>query len=211
MPGSRLSEFESVDRPALLPLPLTPWVYAEWQRATVGPDYHVQVGGHYYSVPYQLVREKLDIRVTALTVEGFLRGRRVASHVRSSRVGGYTTIPEHMPRAHREYLEWTPARLISWAKETGPETACLVEEIMASRPHPQQGFRSCLGLLSLGKTYGPERLEAACRRALLIRGLSYKSVKSILASGLDDQPLPTPKPNQLSLAHENIRGADYYS
>jgi transposase len=211
MPGCRRSEFESVDKPALLPLPATPWVYAEWQKAKVGPDYHVEVRGHYYSVPYQLVREKLDVRVADLTVECFLRGRRVASHVRSFRLGGYTTIPEHMPRAHREYLEWTPERLVSWAKKTGPETARLVEEIMASRPHPQQGFRSCLGLLSLGKTYGPERLEAACRRALFIRGLSYKSVKSILASGLDDKPLPSPKPTQLVLAHENIRGADYYS
>ena len=211
MPGSRRSEFASVDRPALLPLPLTPWVYAEWQKAKVGPDYHVEVRAHYYSVPYQLVREKLDVRVSALSVECFLRGRRVASHVRSFRAGGHTTIPEHMPRAHREYLEWTPARLVLWAKKTGPQTARLVEEIMASRPHPQQGFRSCLGLLSLGKTYGPERLETACRRALLIGGLSDKSVKSILAAGLDDQPLPAPKTNQLSLAHENIRGADYYS
>jgi transposase len=211
MPGSRLSEFETVDRPALLPLPATPWVYAEWQKAKVGPDYHVQVRGHYYSVPYQLVRERLDVRVAALTVECFLRGRRVASHVRSFRLGGYTTIPEHMPRAHREYLEWTPARLVLWAKKTGPETARLVEEIMASRPHPQQGFRSCLGLLSLGKTYGPLRLEGACRRALFIQGLSYKSVKSILASGLDDKPLPIPKPSRLPFDHENIRGPKYYA
>jgi len=211
LPGCRRSEFDSVDRPALLPLPLTPWVFAEWQKAKVGPDYHVEVRGHYYSVPYRLVREKLDVRVTASTVECFLRGRRVASHPRSFRQARHTTTPEHMPRAHREYLEWTPARLVAWAKKTGPETAHLVEEIMASRPHPQQGFRSCLGLLSLGRTYGPERLEAACRRALLIRGLSYKSVKSILASGLEDRPLPAPKPTQLALSHENIRGADYYS
>lgn len=211
LPGSRRSEFLAVDQPALLPLPLTVWVFAEWQKARVGPDYHVEVRGHYYSVPYQLVKEKLDVRITALTVECFLRGRRVASHVRSSRLGGYTTTPEHMPRSHREYLEWTPARLISWAQKTGPETARLVEEIMASRPHPQQGFRSCLGLLGLEKIYGQGRLEAACRRALFIRGLSYKSVKSILVAGLENEPLPGPKPAQLILTHENIRGPEYYA
>ena len=121
----------------------------------MGPDYHLEVRGHYYSVPYQLVREKLDVRVTENTVECFLGGRRVASHLRNFRPGRHTTVPEHMPRAHRAYAEWTPERLVSWARETGPETARLVEEIMASRPHPQQGFRSCLGLLWLGKTYGP--------------------------------------------------------
>ena len=211
LPGSRRSEYLAVDKPALSPLPALPWVYAEYQKATVGPDYHVEVRGHYYSVPYQLVREKLDVRATALTIECFLRGKRVASHLRSSRVGAHTTIPAHMPRAPREYAEWTPERLVSWARTTGPETAHLVEAIMASRVHPQQGFRSCLGLLSLGKTYGPCRLEAACRRALFIRGLSYKSVKSILVAGLDQEPLPLPKPAQLTLVHENIRGPEYYS
>jgi transposase len=211
LPGSRLSEFLAVDVPALSPLPSLPWVYAEWQKATVGPDYHLEVRGHYYSVPYQLVKERLDVRVTENTVECFLRGKRVAAHMRSSRLGAHTTICEHMPRAHRDYAEWTPERLVSWAKETGPETARLLEEIMASRPHPQQGFRSCLGLLSLGKKYGSCRLEAACRRALLIRGLSYKSVKSILVAGLDQEPLPAPKPRQLVLTHENIRGPEYYS
>lgn len=211
LPGSRRSEFECVDRPALLPLPAGTWVYAEWQKARVGPDYHVEVRGHYYSVPYQLVREQLDVRLTAATIECFLRGRRVASHLRSMRQGRHTTLPAHMPRAHREYAEWTPERLVAWARETGPETARLVEAIMASRPHPQQGFRSCLGLLALGKTYGGERLEAACRRALLIRGLSYKSVKSILAAGLDCEPLPAERPVQLALVHENIRGPEYYS
>jgi transposase len=211
LPGSRRTQFERTDKPALSPLPSVPWVYAEWQKATVGPDYHVEVRGHYYSVPYQLVREKLDVRVTENTVECFLGGRRVASHLRSFRQGRHTTTPEHMPRAHRAYAEWTPERLVSWAKETGPETAQLVAEIMASRPHPQQGFRSCLGLLGLGKVYGSCRLEAACRRALLIRGLSYKSVKSILVAGLDQEPLPAPKPRQLSLVHKNIRGPEYYS
>ncbi len=211
LPGSRRSEFERADKPALAPLPVSTWEYAEWQKARVGPDYHVAVRGHYYSVPYQLVREQLDVRLTAATIECFLRGKRVASHLRSLRQGRHTTLPAHMPRAHREYAEWTPERLISWARETGPETARLVEAIMASRPHPQQGFRSCLGLLSLGKTYGRERLEAACRRALLIRGLSYKSVKSILVAGLDHEPLPAERPVQLSLSHENIRGPEYYS
>ena len=211
LPGTRRSEFLAVDKPALSPLPVAGWVYAEWQKTTVGPDYHVEVRSHYYSVPYQLVTKKLEVRVTENTVECFLGGHRVASHVRSFRPGRHTTTPEHMPRAHRAYAEWTPERLVTWARETGAETARLVEEIMASRPHPQQGFRSCLGLLGLGKTYGSERLEAACRRALFIRGLSYKSVKSILVAGLDQEPLPAPKPRQPSLIHKNIRGPEYYS
>jgi transposase len=210
LPGSRRTEFALLDRPMLRPLPPTPWVYAEWRRAKVGIDYHVDVLGHYYSVPYQLIPQTLDVRVTQTTVEVFRRGRRVASHLRSYRRGGHTTVPEHMPAAHRAYADWTPERFGRWAAETGPETAALVTQILETRPHPQQGFRSCLGLLRLGTRYSPERLEAASARAFALGACSYQSVKSILAAGLDHEPLPTPPPPQLMLVHENLRGPDYY-
>ena len=175
-------------------------------------DYHVEVDGHYYSVPYQLVKHRLDARVTATVVECFHRGRRVASHRRSFVKGRHTTLPEHMPKPHREYASWTPERLVRWAEKTGVATATLVSTILASRPHPQQGFRSCLGLLRLGKEYGPERLEAACRRAVAIQAMSYKSVRSILQNGLDHQALAPEEdsPEMKPLDHPNIRGADYY-
>jgi len=211
LPGSRRSQFLALEQPRLAPLPASPWVFAEWLRVKVGIDYHVEVRGHYYSVPYQLVSERLDVRLTAATVECLRGGKRVASHLRSARRGGHTTVAAHMPRAHRAYAEWTPQRLVRWAEETGPETARLVAAIMAARAHPQQGFRSCLGLLGLGKRYGAARLEAACGRALLVGGTSYKSVRSILAAGLDQQEPPAAPPRQLALEHENIRGPHYYS
>lgn len=209
--GSRRSQFLALEQPLLAPLPASAWVFAEWLRAKVGIDDHVELRGHYYSVPYQLVSERLDVRLTAATVECLRGGQRVAAHLRSGRRGGHTTVAAHMPRAHRAYAEWTPQRLVGWAEETGPETARLVAAIMAARAHPQQGFRSCLGLLGLGKRYGAGRLEAACARALLIGGTSYKSVKSILAAGLDQQEPPAAPPRQLALDHENIRGSHYYS
>ena len=175
----------------------------------VAPDYHVEFEGHYYSVPYQLIKKQLDLRATAGMVEVLDRGKRVAAHRRNRSRGRHTTITEHMPKAHQAYLEWTPTRLIRWAGKTGHSTAELVETIMLSRSHPQQGFRSCLGLLRLGETYGAERLEAACRRALAIPGLSYKSVKSILKNGLDSEPLPE-SAETAPIEHDNVRGAGYY-
>ncbi len=115
-----------------------------------------------------------------------------------------------MPTAHREYVEWTPQRLVRWAQKTGPSAAALVEIILSSRPHPQQGFRVCLGIMRLGKEYGEERLEAACQRALYINASSYRSVKSILKNGLDKRPLPEPAVPSDPIEHANIRGADYY-
>ena len=169
---------------------------------------------HYYSVPYQLVRQEVDVRISAQMVEVFHRGQRVACHRRNLLVGHHTTVTAHLPKAHRDYAEWTPQRLIRWAEQTGPHTAALVERILASRPHPQQGYRSCLGILRLGKTYGSERLEAACRRAVTIGALSYKSVESILKRGLDQQPLlsaDTPAEETTTpLTHANLRGPDYY-
>jgi len=211
LPGSRRSLFEKLDKPALKPLPSSPYQYAEWKKAKVNIDYHVEIDGHYYSVPHRLVRQKVDIRFTSKTVEIFRKGKRQASHMRSYVKGKHTTIKEHMPKSHQRHLEWTPSRIVSWAEKTGKATAELVAAIMESRPHPEQGFRSCLGIMRLCKEYGDERLEAACQRALFIKALSYKSVMSILKTGLDKQPLPKkPEQQKLPIDHQNIRGSDYY-
>lgn len=210
LPGSRQELFDTLERPVLLPLPAQPYLFAEWRQARVNIDYHVEVDGHYYSVPHALVKKTLEARIGAHTVECFHRGERVASHSRSPLKGRHTTLAEHMPEAHRHYAQWTPERIIRWAEKTGPATAGLIQTLLQRRAHPQQGFRSALGILRLGKGFGDERLEAACRRALHIGACSYKSVESILRQGLDRQ-LPTePSQPQLPIAHENIRGADYY-
>jgi transposase len=210
LPESRESLFQALDRPALRPLPPEHYEYAEWRKVRVHIDYHVDVDRHYYSVPYPLVRRELDARLTDRTVEVFHRGERVASHRRSCLRGRFTTVPEHMPPAHRHHAEWTPERLRRWAEESGPESAQLVETILLSRRHPQQGFRTCLGILRLGKRYGEGRLEAACRRANAIGARSYRSVASILEKGLDRQPPPGTEPEHRSPEHENVRGALYY-
>jgi transposase len=214
LPGCRRLLFETLDRPALRPLPQSRYEYAEWKKARVNIDYHLEVQGHYYSVPYVLVREQLDVRITQTTVEIFHKGKRIASHRRSFQKARHTTLAEHMPPSHQRYLEWTPSRLIHWAEGIGPATALVVQGILDSRPHPEQGFRSCLGILRLGKSYGPDRLEAACSRAITIGSFSYKSVESILKTGLDRRPLPVPGADQTdpspSIEHENIRGPHYY-
>lgn len=210
-PGSRRSLFESLEKPALRPLPAQRFTYGEWKKARVHVDYHVEVEGHYYSVPYQLVSQQLDVRVSAKTVECFAKGQRVASHLRSFVRGGHITQSGHMPLAHREYAQWTPERLVRWARESGPSVGGLIERVMATRAHPQQGFRSCLGILRLSQRYGKERLEGACQRALEVGAPSYRSVRSILETGLDRQELPAGEPAAaLPQVHENLRGASYY-
>jgi len=210
LPGCRKEAFESLDKPALRPLPMSPYEFAQWKKARVHIDYHVEVDGHYYSVPHQLVKKELDVRFTATTVECFHKRERVASHVRSTLKGRHTTVAEHMPKSHREYAEWTPQRLIRWAEKTGPATAGVIQQILQRRSYPQQGFRSCLGIMRLTKGYGDERLEAAYRRALTIGALSYKSIESILKRGLDRLSPPQQQELDLSVDHDNIRGADYY-
>jgi transposase len=211
--ASRRELFERFDKPALKPLPDKRYLYGEWKSARVSIDYHVEVDHHYYSVPHQLVGEKLDVRLTATTVEVFQRGVRVASHARSYRRGMHTTVAEHMPAAHRAHHEWSPSRLVRWGQTVGPKTAALVEAILSDRPHPEQGYRSCLGILRLEKRYSRERLEAACARALSAGARSYRHVDSILKHGLDRQrsqePSATGEPRQL-LLHENVRGGRYY-
>jgi transposase len=210
LPGSRRSLFEQLDRPALAALPARVYEFATWRKARVSIDYHVEVEGHYYSVPYQLVKLEVEARISAHTVEILHGGKRVASHQRATQPHGHTTVNEHMPRPHREYAEWSPQRLVEWARNTGPATAELVGRILGARRHPQQGFRSCLGILRLGKTHGEARLEAACARALRIGAVSYKSIASILKYKLDAQPLPEAPQETLPLVHDNLRGPNYY-
>lgn len=208
--GSRNSWFESLEKPALLPLPSQPFEMASWSKAKANIDYHVAVDHHFYSVPYQFAQRQVEARLTAHTVEIFLDGKRIAAHSRSHQRGKFTTRPEHRPKTHQQYLDWTPSRLISWAAKTGPQCARVAERILNNRLHPEQGYRSCLGLMRLGKAFGQERLEAACRRALLWDTCSYRSIKSILENSLDRQaeepsgPCPSP-------AHANVRGQEYYN
>ncbi len=210
LPGSRRSAFETIDRPALQALPEHPYVYAEWKKVRVHIDYHVEVDGHYYSVPYQLVKHQLEVRLTAQTVECFHASQRVASHLRSPHKGRHTTQTDHMPKSHREHAEWTPQRLIHWAEQTGSNTAGVIAHILERRIHPQHGFRACLGILRLGKQHGEERLEAACQRALALGACSYKSLESILRQGLERLPLAQQNLPLLPDEHINLRGPGYY-
>ena len=210
--ASRQILFETLDRPALKPLPVHSYVYADWKKATLNIDYHLEVDHHYYSAPYALIHQVLDVRFTDTLIQIFCKGRRVASHRRSYHRGGYTTVPEHMPKAHQKYLEWTPSRLIQWAGTIGPQTQKLLGFILENRPHPEQGYRSCLGVLRLKDRYSSERLEAACARALAVKAYSYKNVESILKNGLDRQPLgrSSSQTRLPLLEHENLRGKQYY-
>ena len=208
--GCRASVFEAVDRPALRPLPERPYEWGIWKRVKVNIDYHVELDFHYYSVPYGLAHEICDARLSATTVELFVRGRRVASHPRSYERYRATTTASHMPASHRAHLEWTPSRLINWGEQAGPSTGRLVDEILASKPHPEQGYRSALGVMRLSRRYGNERLEAACTRALAIASPSYRSVDSILRNGLDRAALPAPGARRPHVTHANVRGPGYY-
>lgn len=215
---SRVELLETIERPALGALPATAYSYAEWKRARVAPDYHIEIADHFYSVPSKLIREIVEARFTATTVEIFHKGQRVASHAFSAVRNRHTTIMEHMPSAHRRYAEWTPAKMMSKAVEVGPATVALFEAIMKAKPHPEQGFRSCLGIIGLGKSYGIMRLEAASRRGNDIGATSYGSIASILQHGLDKAYLrtthdasATPAPAEAApIQHANIRGRDYY-
>jgi transposase len=212
MDGSRQSLFEQLERPALRPLPPGRYEFATWRQARVNIDYHIEADRHWYSVPYQLARQQVDVRLSAATVEIFHHSRRVASHARSFQRHRHTTDPAHMPESHRQHAEWTPSRITGWAARAGPATARLVEKILASRPHPEQGYRAALGIIRLASRYGDARAEAACARALALRSYSYRSVESILKHSLDRQPLPGTGPAiPAHPAHENVRGPGYYN
>jgi transposase len=207
LPGSRHSRYEQIDKPVLKPLPQNPYEYMHLKKASVHiADYHVEYDGCWYSAPYQYRGRWVEVRATLNTVEIFLKGKRIASHPRGFNKGSRSTLNQHRPKSHQEYGAWPPERIIRWAATIGPEAKCLIEQIMQKQQHPEQGYRSCFGILRLSKSFGNERLNAACKRALAINAYSFKSVNSILKSGLDRRPLPE-KPRQLTLVHENIRGA----
>jgi transposase len=207
---SRLELLETVERPALKGLPSEAYQYAEWKKCRVAPDYHVEVERHYYSVPSRLIREQVEARITDSTVEVFHKGSRVASHARSNVRNRHTTVREHMPSAHRRYAEWTPARMMREARKIGPATIALVQAVMKAKPHPEQGFRACLGILRLARGYGTARVEAACRRGNDIGATTYGSIASILKNGLDKAYAREPTPETPPIRHGNIRGNGYY-
>jgi transposase len=210
---SRRELFESVERSALAPLPTRRFECAEWKWATVNIDYHIAYEHHYYSAPHALIHERVEVRATATVVEIFHRGVRITSHERSYVRGKHSTHPEHMPAAHQKHAAWSPSRLIAWGKTIGPSTGALVEAILEGRRHPEHGYRSCLGLLRLGKRYGEARLEAACARALVAGARSYRHVDSMLKHGLARAPLPKESGDAASRPsglHENVRGPGYY-
>ena len=210
LPGNRQSLFADVDRPALGELPEQPYEYALWSLARVHIDCHIEVDGHYYSVPYRLLRQQVDTRLTDTVLEVFAKGLRVASHIRSFARGKHSTIVEHLPARHQQYLNWSPERIAHWAERLGPSVKLVVDHILRSRQHPQQAYRSCLGVLRLGKSYGNDRLEAACQRALLINGMTYRSIESMLKTGMDRQPLSHDSEQSALPLHENVRGPTYY-
>ena len=206
---SRRELFEEIERPALTPLPPEAYEYAEWKRCRVGLDYHVEIAKHHYSVPYSLARQEVEARITTATVEIFHRGKRVASHLRSTRPHRPTTVPEHMPSAHRRYRDWTHERIRREAAKIGADAATLIDLILRSRPHPEQGFRSAIGILGLVKRYGPERVDAACARALVLNTRSYTSVAAILKNRTKAAASRPADPAPI-LIHANIRGPGYY-
>ena len=210
---SRQQLFEHIDRPALKPLPSERFEMAEWKYCRVNVDYRVEIDHNYYSVSYTLLHERLEARFTLSIVELYDKSRRITSHKRLSGRGLVSTHPEHMPRNHREYREWSPQRLIHWASKSGPATAQMVTEILHRRHHPEQGYRASLGLMRLGRQYGMERLEAACARALRLGAYGYRTVKNILSTGLDSlcSEQETSKPLAPMPHHDNIRGAAYYT
>jgi len=210
LPGCRRSAFGELDRPALRPLPAARFELGRWKRARVNIDYHVEFDGHFYSVPHRLVRTEVQLRVTATTVEAFAGNQRVACHALSRRRGQHTTVDEHMPASHRAHRQWTPQRLIAWGERIGAATARVVRWQMEHRPHPEQGYRACLGLQRLCREFGAERLEAACARALSISAPTYRSVASILKNALDRQQASNAVADVPLPRHDNVRGPDYY-
>ena len=210
--GSRASVFESLDKPALRALPGESFDMSQWSRARVNIDYHVAFDDNLYSVPYNLVHEVVEIRSTPTTVEILHKGSRVASHLRSRGRGKAVTIGAHRPKSHQAHLEWPPSRMVQWAQKIGPHTARMFERMMADKPHPEMGYRGCLGIIRLASKYSHTRMEAAAELALLTGACRYRSIESILKNSLDQQPLPSTAPAAAPPPprHDNIRGAEYF-
>lgn len=209
LPGSRASVFAELDAPALMPLPAQRYEMARFKTVKVHIDYHVEIEAHRYSVPHALVGQTLEARITRHALELLLRGQRVAAHARSDRRGGYTTVEAHMPAAHRAHLEWTPQRLIDWGQRIGLSCGELITRLLQTYKHPEHGYRSCLGLLSLSRRYGEARLEAACERALALGTWRYRHVRDLLANQRDLAAEATAS-DWISPAHANLRGPGYY-
>jgi len=208
--GTRASAWEELDKPALKPLPMSPFDLSEWSRARVNIDYHVAFDANLYSVPYNLVHEIVEVRSTPTLVEILHKGTRVASHIRIRGRGQTITNAEHRPKSHSAHLEWTPSRMIHWAQTIGPHTARAFEHIMSAQPHPESGYRGCLGIIRLAKQYSAQRVEAACERALLGRACRFKSIESILKTSLDKVPVDSSQPSSSTPQHDNIRGSEYF-
>jgi transposase len=210
--GCRLSLFEAVEKPVLKPLPSTHYEYCEWLNKRVGQDYHIEVDNHFYSAPYTLARQKIEVRLTAATVELFYKGKRVASHVRSYTPSGQTTLLCHMPKAHQKYKEWTPDAIKKWGADNGAYLLAVVTHLFETKPHPEMGYRSCLGLIKLSKQYGIPRLDHACQIAINNGSPSFNSIQSILKKGIDLLSIEDKGNQDGSLPlHENVRGASYYT
>ena len=209
--GSRATVFAAIERSALRPLPAERFDMSQWSRARVNIDYHIAFDANLYSVPYHLVQELVEVRATPTTVEIFHKGQRVASHLRGRGRGQTFTQKEHRPKSHQVHLEWTPSRMVHWAEQIGPHTARLFARILSEKPHPEMGYRSCLGIIRLAEQYSATRMEAAAHRAVETNACRYQSVKSILKNSLDQQPLteqpPSPPPPP---PHDNIRGGEYF-
>jgi transposase len=211
LPGCRKSAFEAIDKPALRTLPASPYEFSYFKQARVHIDYHIELEGHYYSVPYQFIGKKIDIRFTQTQVRCSYQGKQIALHARSFKKGRHTTMPEHMLKSHRKHLEWTPGRFLNWATQIGPATTRLVKYLLTCKPHPEQGYRSCLGLLSLSKQFGNDRLEKACERAWELGSKTRRSVASLLTHNLENIPLnKQDAPSTIISEHENLRGKHYY-
>jgi transposase len=207
---SRASLFAKTDRPALQPLPPNRYDLSHWSQARVSIDYHIAFDANFYSVPYALTGEAVEVRATPATVEIFHQGKRVASHLRSRGRNQSVTTAGHRPKSHQAHLEWTPSRMVDWAGKVGPHTARLVARILDEKPHPEMGYRACLGLIRLAAKHSPERMEAACERGLVTGAIGYRHIKSILQNGLDRQPFTAKEPPRPAHTHENLRGAEYF-
>jgi transposase len=208
---TRRQLLEEIDRPALKRLPAEPYEFSEWKTCRVGVDYHVEIAAHYYSVPHRFARAEVEARLTVRTVEIFFKGERIAAHLRMSGNHGHTTVAGHMPSSHRRYKNWTIDKIRADAKRIGPATAALCEQILERRPHPEQGFRACLGIVRLASSYGGERVEAAAERAIAIGARTYSSLKSILDTKLDRRPAEKRAADVPAIQHPNIRGPRYYN
>jgi transposase len=211
LPGSRATAFAEIDKPALKPLPVYPYEYADFKKARVHIDYHVELDGHYYSVPYALISKEINIRSTVSRIECWYQGKQIAIHARSYRKGSHTTLSEHMPKSHRKHMEWTSGRFLNWAAQIGFATTSMVKYLLENKPHPEQGYRSCLGLLNLAKRFGEDRLEKACDYALKIGAKTRRSVESILVRNMENTVIASSQIYIDIPYHENLRGSNYYN